>query len=357
MTSVIRAIRHEDKLTLVDHLDELRARLIVCLAALAVTFGICMWQNHALLKVLNKPITEQSEQRAERGEGTIGQAAALQKAAKATAAETEKALAALAAPASGLPARTRAQIAASLGKLHKAAGGYPHGPPQLQPVTLGVGEPFTTTITVCLWFSLVFALPVILWELYGFFVPALTPDERKFARPILISVPFFFVAGVLFGYFIVLQQAVDFLINFNSGQFNVLVQASLLYAFEAMLLIAIGIAFQLPLVVLGAARLDIVSPRQLRKGRRYAFVACATIAAILPGEAITMVLVTIPLYLLYELSILLAAIAHRSAQRSAARGPSDGGDDGLSGPDRDATSETEQTVQQIIDHVDPTLSD
>ncbi len=355
MTSVIRAIGHEDKLTIVDHLDELRARLIVCLVALGLAFGVCMWQNHALLKVLNKPITEQSEQRAERGEGTIGQAAKLQKAAKATAAETEHALAALAAPSSGLPAATRANIAASLAKLHRAASGYPDGTPQLQPVTLGVGEPFTTTITVCLWFSLVFALPVILWELYGFVAPALTPEEGRFARPILFSVPFLFVAGVLFGYFVVLQQAVGFLVNFNCGQFNVLVQASLLYAFEAVLLIAIGIAFQLPLVVLGAARLNIVTPSQLRRGRRYAFVACATLAAILPGEAITMVLVTVPLYLLYEVSILLAAIAHRSARRSADRGRSDGG--GPSGPERPAASEAEPTVQQIIDHVDPTLSD
>ncbi len=170
----------------------------------------------------------------------------------------------------------------------------------------GVGESFTTTITVALYFALIISLPFILYELYGFILPALTPHERRAAVPLLIAVPFLFAAGVLFGYFVVLPSAVRFLVNFNAGEFNVIVQASQFYKFAATTLLAMGLVFQVPIVILGATRLGLVTPRQLRKSRRYALLACAVIAAFLPGDAVTLLLETVPLYLLYEASILLA---------------------------------------------------
>ena len=87
----------------------------------------------------------------------------------------------------------------------------PRTAPGVNPVTLGVGEPFTTTVTVALYFALVLSLPVILYELYGFILPALSPSERRVALPLLTAIPFLFAAGVLFGYFVVLPAAVRFL--------------------------------------------------------------------------------------------------------------------------------------------------
>ncbi len=129
--------------------------------------------------------------------------------------------------------------------------------------------------------------------------------------PLLIAVPFLFVAGVLFGYFVVLPSALHFLVNFNSSEFNILVQAGPYYQFAATVLLAMGLLFQVPVAILGATRAGLVTPRQLRRGRRYAIVACAAIAAFLPGDAITLMLETVPLYVLYEASILLASLAER----------------------------------------------
>jgi len=354
MPRVVRPIGHEDRLSIVDHLDELRRRLIICAAALAVAFGICMWQNNALLKVLNTPLQNQTNPKAERGEGTVGQAAAAQQAAAAAARATAGSVTALAQPSSGLPAATRAKLAVEAITLRREARRIPLTPPQTQPVTLGVGEPFTTTVTVSLWAALVIALPVILWELYAFILPGLKPNEHRAVRPLLLAVPVLFIVGVLFGYFIVLQAAVHFLVNFNSGQFNVLVQANQLYSFEATILLAMGIIFQLPIVIVALTRLGILSPRTLRRGRRYALVACAAVAAFLPGDAITMLLIIVPLYLLYEASILLAAIVHRS--RTAAADSPSGEPAPVAGAPV-ATSGADQSVQQIIDHVDRTFTD
>jgi sec-independent protein translocase protein TatC len=216
------------------------------------------------------------------------------------------------------------------------------------PVTLGVGEPFTTTITVSLLFALVISLPLILYEVYGFVVPALSPDEKRAAKPLLMAVPFLFAAGVLFGYFVVLPAAVRFFVNFNASQFNVLVQASQFYKFAATVLLAMGLVFQVPVVILGVTRIGLVSVERLRKSRRYAIVACAAVAAFLPGDAITLVLETVPLYLLYEASILVAALVGR---RAARRDQGAGGSTGSPAPHPEETAE--QSVQQIIDHVDP----
>ncbi len=354
MPRVVRPIGHEDRLSIVDHLDELRRRLIICVAALAVAFGICMWQNHALLKVLNTPLQNQTNPKAERGEGTVGQAAAAQQAAAAAASATAASLTTLAQPASGLPAATRAELAIEAVKLRREAQRIPVTPPQTQPITLGVGEPFTTTVTVSLWAALVIALPVILWELYGFVLPAMTPTEHRAVRPLLFAVPVLFIVGVLFGYYVVLQAAVHFLVNFNSGQFNVMVQANQLYGFEATILLAMGIVFQLPVVIVALTRLGILTPQMLRGMRRYALVACAALAAFLPGDAITMLLIIVPLYLLYEASILLAAIVHRS-RSAAAENPRGEPATAVGAPA--ATSGADHSVQQIIDHVDRKLTD
>jgi sec-independent protein translocase protein TatC len=103
-----------------------------------------------------------------------------------------------------------------------------------------------------------------------------------------------------------------------------------------------------PVVILGATRIGLVTVKQLRHSRRYALVACAAVAAFLPGDAITLILETVPLYVLYEASILVAAFAGRRAA-AAARG--EGGSQASPAPFPDDASEP--TVQQIIDHVDP----
>ena len=359
MVSAIRTVGHEERLSLVDHLDELRTRLMISGAVLAVAFGFCLWQNHALLEIINEPLTSQTRKQVEKGQGTVGQAVLAQKGVLKVAEDTRGALALLAKPGSGLSAPTRAHLLPMLGALKGDVAKIPRNAVGDKPVTLGVGEPFTTTITVTLYFALIISLPLILYELYGFILPALKPSERRAAVPLLAAVPFLFAAGVLFGYFVVLPAAVRFFVNFNSSEFNVLVQASTFYSFASTVLLAMGLVFQVPVLILGATRLGLVTPRQLRRNRRYAFLACAAVAAFLPGDAVTLLLETVPLYVLYEASILLASFvkpAGVGVQDDLSHGAEDAGDS-TDGPPQSPHDPAQPTVQQIIDHVDRRLSD
>ena len=112
------------------------------------------------------------------------------------------------------------------------------------------------------------ALPVILLQAYGFLMPAFGPEQRRRMRPVVLAIPGLFIAGVAFGYAIVLPAAVHFFQNFNAGQFNVLVQASQYYKFAATTLLAMGLLFQVPVLVLALTRSGVVTPGQLRRNRR-----------------------------------------------------------------------------------------
>ncbi len=316
MATAIRTINHEDRLSLIEHLEELRTRLIVSVIALAVAFGFCLWQNHALLHIINKPLEAQTKKKVAKGEGTPGQVAITQKALLGVVAAEKRANAVLAAAGSGLKPAAVSALAAANREFDTAVAKIPRVAVGDQPVTLGIGEPFTTTITVTFYFALLLSLPIILFQLYGFVLPAFSPNERKLALPLMMAIPFLFAVGVTFGYFIVLPASVRFFQNFNSSEFNVLVQAGPYLKFAALILLAMGLIFQVPVGILAATRAGLVTPKQLRANRRYAVVIAAVIAALLPGDAVTMALETAPLIVLYEISIRLAAFVDRRAQRS-----------------------------------------
>lgn len=346
MATAIRSVGHDDRLSIVDHLDELRTRLIVSGVALAVVFCVCLWQNHALLKFINRPLTQQTQRQVRRFEGPLGQTWLAQKTAREVATDSESIALALGASSSGLPAATRAKLTRTAARLRADAANIPVTPPSVAPTTLGPGEPLTTTLTVALYFAVVLSLPLILFELYGFVLPAFSPRERRAVLPLLLAVPFLFAAGVAFGYLVVLPAAVHFLQNFNSSQFNVLVQASQYYKFAGTVLLAMGVCFQAPVAIVGAVQLGLVTPRTLRRSRRYALLACAAVAALLPGDFFTMLLETVPLYLLYEASILVSTVIVRAQRRH------DLADEGAATP----TEAASRTAQQMIDHTDPDLS-
>jgi len=308
-TALRRPVGHDDRLSIVDHLDELRSRLIICVIALAIAFGLCLWQNGPLLSVINHPLDAETQKNVERGRGPLGQTALTQDAVTALARENAQLAALLAAPGSGLSQATRAAIAKQAADVRAAVAKLPKVTPGNKPVTLGVGEPFSTTLMVSFLFALLFALPLVLYQLYAFIVPAFTPEERKVAIPLLSMVPLLFILGVVFSYFLVLPAAVRFLQNFNADEFNILVQARDYYRFAATTLIACGLLFQMPVGILALTRLGVLSVRTLRKNRRYAIVIFAALAMLLPGtDPITMLIELVPLLLLYELSILLASV-------------------------------------------------
>ena len=232
----MKPIRHDDHLSVVDHLDELRSRLLVATAAFVVAFGLTTWQSDLVLEILNAPLP----------------------------------------------------------------GGQ-------EPITLGPTEPFVTTLKNAAYAALLLTLPVVLYQAYAFFVPAFSPKERKVVAPLLLMVPVLFIAGVVFCYFMVLPPALDFLLSFNASEFNTQLRAKDYYDFMTLTMLALGLGFQVPVGVLALTRLGVVTAEGLRRSRRYAIVAIAVLAALLPTlDPVTLVLEMVPLLALYELSIQLA---------------------------------------------------
>jgi len=322
MATALRPIGHDDRLSLTEHLDELRSRLIISALAFTAAFGIALWQNHALLQIVNRPAQQAAGARAS---GPLSQEAGSQLALRRALESGGVALARLArseavrTPADRLALRQAARSYAA------AARALPTSTAGRQPVTLGVGEPLATTLTISAYFAVLLALPVILYQAYAFVLPAFNRTEQRVALPLMLLVPLLFVTGVAFGYFVVLPPAIHFLQTFNSDSFDVLLQARPYYSFVALTLAALGILFQIPVAVLALTRLGIVTPASLRRTRRYAIVLIAVVAMLLPGtDPVTTLLEMVPLIGLYELSILLASWLERvRARREAELRPDD----------------------------------
>jgi len=315
MATAVRPVGYDDRLSLVEHLDELRTRLIVCVAALAVAFAFCAWQNNAILNIVNVPLEKTAFKKDGKSQDPFERQAALQQQIKRTALAQEKIYLTLSA-AEGNTAT--AGEYRSLAKTWRTLANTVPPRQARKPVTLGVGEPFTQTIKLASYAALLLSLPLILYQLYAFILPAFSPREKQVALPLMLAVPFLFVGGVLFGYYAILPSAVDFLQNFNDDEYDILLQARDYYKFAITLLIAMGLAFQVPVGILAVTRVGIVSVAQLRHARRYAIIVIAVLAMILPGQdPVTMLLIMVPMYGLYEGSILVASLMDRRAARVA----------------------------------------
>jgi sec-independent protein translocase protein TatC len=227
------------------------------------------------------------------------------------------------ARAAALQASTEPRLAVLAQRLSRSAAvaqaATPRSSPK-RPVTLGVGEPFTATVRVAAYAALLVSLPVLLYQLYAFLLPAFSPREREVALPLMLMVPFLFIAGVAFGYLLVLPAAVRFLQHFNDDQYDILIQARDYYKFAVMILGVMGLLFQMPIAIIGVTRVGIVSTRTLRANRRYAILIIAVIAMVLPGQdPVTMLSMMLPMIVLFEVSILWASVLDRRKERALAR--------------------------------------
>ncbi|HEV2924074.1 MAG TPA: twin-arginine translocase subunit TatC [Solirubrobacteraceae bacterium] len=316
--AALAGVDHEVRLSLVDHLGELRARLVVSGVALLVAFGLAFWQNHALLNVLNRPLERATAGALKHSRGPLAQSAREQQGLRVALDRQRTAFELLARSASPLDATQRQALSGAAEADAAAAALAPSVAQGRQPVTLGIGEPFAQTVTVAGYFALLLALPVILWQLYAFVIPALSKRERRATLPLLVMAPLLFVGGILFGYFVVLPGAVGFLQNFNASSFDALVQARSYYSFILLTLVASGLLFQIPVAVIGLTRARVVSTRQLRRHRRYAIVIITALALLLPGtDPVTTGLELAPMLLLYEASIVLASFLERRSHQGA----------------------------------------
>ena len=208
----LQRVGRDDRLSVVEHLDELRRRVIVSVVALVAAFALAYGFHDQLLEILRWPLPERYKD-----EGLI---------------------------------------------------------------TLSPTEPFFTVLKVCFWTAILAALPVWLYQVYAFVIPAVQDQPRRRMLAIVAGVSGLFIAGVAFGYFVVLPVALEFLLGFGGDNFDTQVRAGDYYGFVTTLLLGAGLMFEVPVAMLALARIGVASAALYRRQWRVAIVAIAAIAAI-----------------------------------------------------------------------------
>ena len=244
--SLPRRLGHGEEATLVEHLGELRTRLLISLGAIAVFFPFTFAFHERLVDWLTGPL-----------------------------------------------------------------------PDDKKLVTFGVTEPFTTSVKVAAFAALALALPVVLYQLWSFLAPALEENTQKVVSIFAIGATVLFALGVAFAYFVVLPKAIGFLTEFDSELYNIQIRASYYFSFVTLALFVMGLVFELPVFILALVRLRILTVDQLRKNRRMAWFIGILVAVAMPTvDAISLFFEVIPIIVLYEGSIWVAAYMERRWERA-----------------------------------------
>ena len=190
-------------------------------------------------------------------------------------------------------------------------------PDDVKLVTLGVTEPFTTAVKISLLAAFALALPVVLYQLWAFLAPAVEQHLQRLLSGFVAVATGLFLGGVAFGYFVVLPRAITFLVTFDENLYDIQVRAGYYLSFAAMLLLAMGIVFQLPVFILALVRLGVLSSDKLRRNRRIGYVAMLVLAVALPSvDPVSLLLEALPLLALFEGSIWLAVAFERRWQQT-----------------------------------------
>jgi sec-independent protein translocase protein TatC len=245
----------DTKQPLLEHLVELRRRLLWCLAALALAFFVCLYFARDIFAVLVQPL-----------------------------------------------------LRAGQGKL----------------IYTDVFEAFFVEVKVALFAALMVSFPVVSIQLWRFVAPGMYAKEKKAFLPFLLMTPIFFAGGASFAYFVAMPWALHFLLSYQGNvggvQQEALPGVGNYLTFVTRFLFGFGAAFLLPILLMILERAGIVTRQQLASSRRYAVVGAAAIAAVLtPPDAVSMLMLMVPLYGLYEFAILAIRVTHWRAARKAAR--------------------------------------
>ena len=240
-----RRLHHGEEATLVEHLDELRSRLIVSIVVLVPAFLLAFAFHEELIDWLMEPL-----------------------------------------------------------------------PDDKRLVTLGVTEPFTTSVKVSLIAAIALSLPILLWQVWSFLAPAVDEHQQRVVLVLVGLASALFACGVVFMYYVVLPRALDFLTNFDDELYDNQIRASYYLSFVSWTLLAGGLAFLMPIFILGLVRLRVLSSSQLRSNRKIAFVSLLVFAILLPTvDPVSLAFEVVPLVLLFEMSIWVSVLLERRWQR------------------------------------------
>ena len=249
MRRLPRRLSYGEEATLVEHLEELRSRLMVCLLALGAAFPIAYVFHEQLIEALIRLLPDDREL-----------------------------------------------------------------------VTLGVAEPFTTALKVSFYAALALTFPVLVWQAWSFFAPAVQERSQRIVARFVLLATALFVGGMAFAYFVILPRALEFLTNYDEELYRVEVRASYFLSFVALMIFATGLVFQLPIFVLALVRLGVLTSAQLRRNRRVGIVVLLGLAILLPTvDPVSLALEVVPLLVLFELSIWLSVVLERRWHAGEAR--------------------------------------
>ena len=238
----VRRVQHDEQLTLVEHLDELRSRIIVVLAVLVVSMTVIFIFSGDVLSYLKEPIGRDTE--------------------------------------------------------------------FLQTSPL---DALMTSISISIYGGLLITLPVLTYQLYSFVLPAFAEEHHRPIKIMALFIPCLFVTGALFGWFLVVPPALDFLLGYNSDQFNFQPRAKEYIQFIGLTVLAMGVVFEMPVVMMTVARVGLVSSRMMRQHWRISIVVLAVLAMLLPGvDPISFIVEFIPLLVLYGLSYFIVVGVERA---------------------------------------------
>jgi len=242
-----RRLDHGEEATLVEHLDELRSRIVICLLAVLVPTVVAYIFHRRIIEMLVEPLPED----------------------------------------------------------HRKL------------VTLAPLEPFTTSVRISIYAGLLVALPIVLWQLWSFLAPAMEERAQRAISAMAAFATLLLVAGIVFSYYVVLPGALHFLTNYDDDLFNVQIRAREYLSFAVTTILACAVVFELPIFILGLVRVGVLSTAKLKRNRRIGYVACVAVAVLLPSvDPVSLALESIPLIILFELSIWLSAFFERRGQRA-----------------------------------------
>lgn len=266
-------------MSFLDHLEELRRRIIIAVIAIVICTLISLWFKDSAVQIIKRPadvpLNAQLANWIDRSVGSDGSFMAFL----------------------SIVLKAKAVSTVQLNKI-------------------GAGEAIMAFLKIAVTFGILLASPVVLYQAWAFVFPALTQQERKFALPLFLIIVFFFLVGAVFAYLIVLPVVVQFAAGLfaNVGVGN-LWSIDKYVGFATGMLLAFGVAFELPIVMAFLSRIGVINAQGFRERQRYAIMFIFIAAALLtPADLLSMLLMAIPLILLYQLGIFFAFLAEQEPE-------------------------------------------
>jgi sec-independent protein translocase protein TatC len=254
VTRLPRRLAHGEEATLVEHLGELRTRLVISILSVVVAFAVAFAFQERVLEWLARPLPD------------------------------DKTL-----------------------------------------ITLGVTEPFFTAVKVSLYAALAVALPILLYQLWSFLAPAFEEHTQRVVSVFVLLGTGLFATGAAFAYFVLLPRALGFLTDFNSQFYDIEIRASYYYGFVTMVVLGMGLVFEMPIFLLALVRLRVLTAAQLRRNWRMGVFLVVLVAVLLPTvDPVSLAFEVVPMLALYGLSVLLATVMEKRWERAYASSLAEG---------------------------------